>query len=155
MAKKVSDENVEGVRQSFVGCPKTSIRTASTHLQIPRSTVHKVLHENLRLYAFKVQLLHAVKPNYKRKRKVFAVRILDQIPNDDAFLNWVCFYDEATSHVSGKINAHYKRARGSENPHVRWELERDSPKVNVWCGLTCSGFNGPFFFVKKSITARV
>ena len=31
-------------------------------LQIPRSTIHKVLHRNLQLYTYKVQLLQALKP---------------------------------------------------------------------------------------------
>ena len=40
-----------------------SILTAARQLELPRSTVHKVLHKNLRLYAYKVQMLQALQPN--------------------------------------------------------------------------------------------
>ena len=40
-------------------------------------------------------------------------------------------------HVSGKLNKHNVRIWGSEHPHEIRELERDSPKVNVWCGIMC------------------
>ena len=35
------------------------------------------------------------------------------------------------------------------------EIERDSPKVNVWCGFLCSKVIGPFFFKEKTITADI
>ena len=35
------------------------------------------------------------------------------------------------------------------------ELQQDSPKVNVWCGIMCNRIIGPFFFCKASITADV
>ena len=35
------------------------------------------------------------------------------------------------------------------------EIERDSPKINVWCGLLCSKVIGPFFFEEKTITADI
>ena len=56
---------------------------------------------------------------------------------DEAFLKRVCFSDEATFHLSGKLNKHNVRIWGSENPHASRELQRDSPKVNVWCGIMC------------------
>ena len=43
---------------------------------------------------------------------------------------------------------------GTENPHITREIERDSPKVNVWCGLLCNKVIGPFFF-EKTITADI
>jgi hypothetical protein len=29
---------------------------------------------------------------------------------------------------------------------------RDSPKVNVWCGVMCNMIIGPFFFAEKTVT---
>ena len=52
---RTSEENIERVRQAFQRSPMNSIRTASRQLEIPRSTVHKILQKNLRLYAYKVQ----------------------------------------------------------------------------------------------------
>uniref|UniRef100_UPI0035902ADC thioredoxin domain-containing protein 17 isoform X2 n=1 Tax=Myxine glutinosa TaxID=7769 RepID=UPI0035902ADC len=48
-----SCEDVEHIRESFEHNPHKSIRTAARELQLPRSTVHKVLHTRLRLYELK------------------------------------------------------------------------------------------------------
>ena len=53
---RTSEENIERVRQAFLRSLIKSIRTAARQLKRPRSTVHKVLHKNLRLYAYKVQI---------------------------------------------------------------------------------------------------
>ena len=127
-----------------------SIRTAARELDLPRATVHKVLHKNLRLFAYKVQMLQALKPNDMPRRKEFAVNMLQQISEDKAFLKRVCFSDEATFHVSGKLNKHNVRIS-----HATRELQRDSPKVNVWCGIMCNRIIGPFFFHEASIIADV
>jgi hypothetical protein len=42
------------------------------------------------------------------------------------------FSDEATFHISGKVNRHKMRVRETEN-HATLEYQRDSPKVNVYC----------------------
>ena len=54
---RTSEENIERVRQAFQRSPMKSIRTADRQLELPRLTVHKVLHKNLRLYAYKGQML--------------------------------------------------------------------------------------------------
>ena len=124
-------KNIESVRQVFQRSPMKSIRTAARQLELPRSTVHKVRHKNLRLYAYKVQMLLALQPNDMTRRKEFAVNILQRISEDEAFLKRVCFSDEATFYVSGKLNKHNVRIWELENPHASRELQRDSPKVNV------------------------
>ena len=70
---RTSEENIERVRQAFQRSPMNSIRTAARKLELLRSTVHKVLHKNLRLYAYKMQMLQALQPNDMPRRKEFAV----------------------------------------------------------------------------------
>ena len=70
-----------------------------------------------------------------------------------ATLNSVCFSDEATFHVSGKVNKHNIRIWGSQNPCE--VLERDNPKINVWCGLMHNQIIGPFIFAESTITANI
>ena len=147
--------NIKRVRQAFQRSPMKSIRTAARQLDLPRATVQKVLHKNLRLFADKAQMLQALQPNHMPRGKEFAVNMLHRISEDEAFLKRVCFSDEATFRVSGKLNKHSVRIWGSENPHATRELQRDSPKVNVWCGIICNRIIGPFFFHEASITADV
>ena len=101
---RTSEENIERVRQAFQRSPMISIRTAARQLELPRSTVHKVLLKNLRLYAYKVQMLRTLQPNDMPRRKEFAVNILQRISEAEAFLMRVCFSNEATCHVSSKHN---------------------------------------------------
>ena len=145
-------EEIESVRVAYTRSPRKSIRRASTQLQIPRSSIHKVLQRNLRLYAYKVQLLQALKPEDKPRRKEFAVTMLDRLDSDPVFLKRACFSDESTFHVSGLINRRNSRIWGSHNPHETYELERNSPKLNVRCGIMHDKIVSPFFFAEKSIT---
>ena len=80
---------------------------------------------------------------------------MEKIEEDGHFLNRICFSDEATFHVSGKLNKHNARICGTENPHITREIECDSPKVNVWCGRLCNKVIGPFFFDEKTRTADI
>ena len=82
---------------------------ASTQLQILRSIIHKVLRKNLRLYAYKVQLLQDLKSEDKPRRKEFAVTMLDRLDSDPGFLKHVCFGDESTFHFSGLLNRYSLR----------------------------------------------
>ena len=66
---RTSVENIERVRQAFSRSPIRFIRTAARELELPPTTVHKVLHKRLRLYAYKVQMLQRLQPNDKPKRK--------------------------------------------------------------------------------------
>jgi hypothetical protein len=58
------EENVNCIREAFQRSPCISMRAASLQLQIPRWTVHDVLHKRLCLIAYKIQMIHALKPSY-------------------------------------------------------------------------------------------
>ena len=61
-------------------------------------------------------MLQSLQPNDMPRRKEFAVNMLQRISEDEAFLKRVCFSDEATFYVSGKLNKHNVRIWGSETP---------------------------------------
>ena len=71
--------------------------------------------------------------------------MLTRLDGDQIFLENICFKDVATFHVSRKLNRHIMRIRDSENPDQKRELERSRPRGNVWCGVMCNQFIGPFF----------
>ena len=81
--------------------------------------------------------------------------MLHRLESDPGFLKRVCFSDESTFHVSGLINRHNSRIWSSQNPHETYELERDSPKLIVWCGIMHDKIIDPFFFAEKSTTAQI
>jgi hypothetical protein len=58
--------------------------------------------------------------------------MMNRISEDETLLSKICFSDEATFHLSGKVSRYNIRIRGSENPHAVVEHVRDSPKMNVF-----------------------
>ena len=148
------EETVDRVHESFSRSPRKSIRQASRELRVPHSTVHNIVHKRLCLRAYKLQLLHHIKPDDHRKRTDFAVEILSLIEENDNYLNLMLFSDESTFHVCGKVNRHNCRIWGSENPHQVIEYERDTPKLSVWLGLHKHGVIGPFFFMESTVTGH-
>ncbi|PNF19248.1 hypothetical protein B7P43_G08217 [Cryptotermes secundus] len=122
--------------------------------QIPRSIVHDVLHKRLHLRRYKIQMIHALKPSDQVARTNFAVDMLERTDASPDFVRQVCFSDEATFHVSGVVNRYNCRIWGSQNPHVTCELERGSPKLNVWTCLMRDKSIGTFFFSEKFVTGR-
>lgn len=151
----VSDQTVEIIRLSCVRSPKKSLPRRSLELGVPISTLHKVLHKRLHLRAYKIQILQTIKPKDIIKRAGFATFMLEQIEENESFLSKVIFSDEATFHTNGCVNRHNVRIWGSQHPHEIFEKERDSPKINVWCGLSKDEVIGPFFFAEKNINGTV
>ena len=61
------------------------------------------------------------------------------------------FSDESTFHTCGLVNHHNSRIWTDEQSHISMELERQTPKVNVWLGLTQQHIYDPFFFAEATI----
>ena len=112
-------------------------------------------HKRLRLHPYKSQIVQALKPDDRPRQAVFAEESFLRIDDDNGYLNSVCFSDEATFHVSGKVYKHNIRIWGSQYPCEVLERERDSPKINVWCGLMHHQIIGPFIFAESTITANI
>jgi hypothetical protein len=101
-----------------------------------------------------LHVVQAITPNDRVSLKEFAVTLLQKLDEDNEFLRKIMFSDKATFHVSGKVNKQNVRIWGSEQPHATVEHIRDSPKVNVWCGLLHNRLIGPFFFAEATVTSR-
>lgn len=149
-----SAQTIQTVRDAFVRSPKKSVRKASRELQIPKTSVHCILHKQLLFRAYKVQIMQSLQPRDYSARYDFAVAKLAEIKEDDDYMKHVLFSDEATFHLNGVVNRHNARIWGSENPHAVFDTIRDSPKLNTWCGLMHNKFIGPFLFSGMTITAN-
>ena len=150
----MSDEAVDAVREAFQRSPGKSTSCASNELRVPQSAVVKILHKRLKLYAYKVRIVQSLQRHDGPWRASFATEILRRIDEDNDYLKRVCFSDEATLHTSGVVY-HNVRIWGTENPHVVFQNEQGSPKVNVCCGLMHKKVIGPFFFNEPTISANV
>jgi hypothetical protein len=112
-------KRLDRVHESFSRSPCKSIRQASRELGVPRTTVHNIVHKRLYLRAYKLQLLHHIKPDDHRKGTDFAVEMLSRIEENDSYLDLVLFSDESVFHVCGKVIRHNCHI-WSVRIHTKW-----------------------------------
>jgi transposase len=127
----VNNEVVENIRATYVQSPRKSTYHASRELNVPQATVWRVLRKRLQFKPYKFQMIQALKPTDRPKRRQFCVDLKERL-EVDGFEDRLVFTDEATFHLCGNVNRHNLRFWGTENPHATLQPERDSPKVNVF-----------------------
>jgi len=126
---------LERIRESFQRSPQKSTARASRELGIPQTTVWRVPRKRLQMYPYRLMVLQHLTREDHTKRLHFCVSFQDLCGGGDNFLKRLRFNDEATFHVSGKVNKQNVRIWGTEKPHRFVENERDSPKTCVLCHL--------------------
>jgi len=142
----VLEQVVDHVRESFLHSLRKSTRRASRELKVQQSRVSKILCKHLHLHPYKLQLVQKLHPEDKEMRRAFCGNLQALMENDDDLLVKIIFNDEVTYHLSGKVNRYNVRLRGSENPRATLEVERDSPKLNVFSAISKQTVCGPFIF---------
>ena len=75
--------------------------------------------------------------------------MLDRLDSDSEFDKRIYLSDELTFHVSGMLNKHSSRIKVTENPDETGELEQDTSRINMWCGVTRDRIIGPFSSLKN------
>jgi hypothetical protein len=138
----VSDAAVDRVRACFQHSPQKSTHRASRELQLPRTTVPKILLERLLMKPYKLQLVQALKPDLALRYELCR-EILARIENDNDLPAKFVSSDEATFHINGKVNRHNVRVWGTKTPHV-----------NVFCAIWKERVSGPFLFVENAVTGN-
>ncbi|KAJ4451283.1 hypothetical protein ANN_02744, partial [Periplaneta americana] len=83
--------------------------------------------------------------------------LIDDVPLDIIDRIWH-LHDDAPALFSLRIRRRLKRSFPAkmdwwrcENPYVSHELERDSPKVNVWCTVNRYNLYGPLIFAEETV----
>ena len=151
---KISEEKVREISELYKIEPTSSIRQAAMQVGVCRESVRKVLKKKLKLYPYKLQIVHFLKPTDFDVRYKFAVEILNEIDIDPNFLNRIIFSDESIFHISAKVNTHNTRCWSSETPHRILQLERDSPKIMVWCAMTFQKILCYYIFTERTVTGN-
>ena len=148
---RVSDGRIERVREAFLRSPRKSVARASRELDMPKMTVWKVLRKRLCFKPYKMRLVQALTPADKVKRRDFCEEMQLKLEDND-FVERLIFCDEATFHISGKVNVHNVRIWGTEQLHAQIEHRHDSPKINVFCAVSRKKVHSPFFFPDATVT---
>lgn len=143
-------ENIAAVAESVEENPGLSIPRRSLELGIPQTSLHRILHKDLGLKAYKLQLTQELKPSDHQQRRVFADWVVEMHENDPEFHRKIILSDEAHFHLGGFVNKQNCRIWGSENPRVIVEKPLYPQRVTVWCGLWSGGVIGPYFFENEA-----
>jgi hypothetical protein len=105
-----------------------------------------VLHNRLRLHAYKIQLRREIKLPDCPKRVAFADFMLSEIDDNEGCLKWVMFIDEATFYMNSCVSCYNCRIWGSQQLNKLFEYVCGTLKVNIWCGLLHDHVVGPFLW---------
>ena len=117
IALSLSTETIERVRNIFQQSSWKSIRRASLELPMPSTTVSRVVRKRLHIIPYKLHLLQHLKDTDKSAREDFCTQMQVML-EEDGFDDRLVFSDEATFHVTGKVNKHSTLIWGTEHPHA-------------------------------------
>jgi hypothetical protein len=137
-------ETDDSLREDFVRSLRKLPLQAIREIRIPQPTAYKVLRKRLQFKPYIPQLVQQLSDNMQRK--VFC-------EVDETFGDYLVFSDEATFHLSGKLNKKDVRIEGTEQPHVTVQVICDLPKVNAFCAVSKTKVYGPFFSAEATVTS--
>jgi len=94
-------ENIAAVAQNVQEHSLTSSRHRSQELHISRTSLRRILHKDLFMKFYKVQLVQELKPHDYPMRFCFAQWAEDCLAGDEEFYRKIVFSDEAHFHLGG------------------------------------------------------
>ena len=95
---------MQKIREKLAKSPRTSLRRLSVDENIPLTSVHRIVHEDLNLYPYKIQVLQQQAPTNRLQRVEFLVQLSEKIVNSPDFLYSIHFSDESQIQLSGHVN---------------------------------------------------
>jgi hypothetical protein len=137
-----SPENVEALRVAMRLSPGKSTRKASRELGISRRSIQRILHSDLKLFPYKISVLHKLSEHDKERRLQFAA----WAEEENATFHNTLFSDEAYFHLDGTFNEQNVRFWEREHPHNFRERSSHGRKVTVWVAISSNSLIGPIFF---------
>jgi hypothetical protein len=93
----------------------SSVRHIADISGVPKSSVHAILRQKLRLYPYHLSFVQALTPDDAATRLKFASSFLE---TDLPHLMDILWTDEAYFHLDGEINNHNCTIWSDENPHT-------------------------------------
>ncbi|KZC13180.1 hypothetical protein WN55_05513, partial [Dufourea novaeangliae] len=125
-----TNENIAAVNESVENEPTTSISRRSQELGIYYGSLWRILHTDLHLHAYKIQLTQEFKKRDYLQRRNFA-RLIIERATDSLFSSEILFCDEAHFTIDRFVNKHNYRIWGDENPCVIHKKSLHPQKVTV------------------------
>ena len=146
--------SVDEIKEVILAGPRVSLRTHENELDIRRSTLQRIIRNGLRFKSYHLQVIHHLHNGDFRVRMEMCIELLRLWVLED-LKNNILFSDEAVFHVCGIVNRHNSRIWACERPSEFIEWETNTPKVNVWIGMTNKKIYGPYFFGENTINGEI
>ena len=125
--------------------PSTSILRRSQELQICVNALWRILHKDLHLFPYKIQLTQQLNLQDNSCRQEYDNML--QLVNDNSdFHEKFLMSDEAYFHLNGYVNKQNCRFWSKENPRIIHELPLHPEKVTMWSAICLTEIIGPYFF---------
>ena len=140
-----SADNVQASRVSVGRSPKKSIRRRSSELGISRSSLHRILTQDLHLYPYRIQIKHKLTTTDMQKRVEMCHWFQNTIECDPEFLNHVWFSDEAHFMLSSMSTARIIYS-GVHKHQKRCFRGHYTLKCTAWVAISKHGIIGPYWF---------
>lgn len=139
-----TQENIDSVGQFFVEQPQTSAVSASRQLDIPRTSLRRLI-RTAGLKCYHPRLVHGLIEDDGDRRLQFCELFKNQLNETPELLDHIIWTDESTFKLSGHINRHNCVYYDTTNPHATFAKQLNQPGVSVWGGLSTRGVIGPIF----------
>ena len=136
-------ENIAAVAESVCEVPSTSIHRRSQQMNISETLLRRILHKDLGMTPYKVQLIPELKPI--RFAKWACYRLTEDA---DFVKNKIIFSDEPHFNLDGYVNKQNCRIWGTENPHAYIEKPTHSKRVTVLVRILVQRHNWASFLRK-------
>ena len=141
-----SPENVEAVRDYVEQSPKKSLQRCSQELGLSRSSVHRILKNDLQLYPYRIQINQTLTQNGMPKPVKMCQWFESRIEENPDFLQNVRFSDEAHFSPSDHLNNRNCVFWESEAPDEVLQRSLHSVKCTAWVTISEHGIIGLFWF---------
>ena len=102
-------------------------------------TVQRIIHNDLKLFLYKMQILQKQTDANKEKKSEFCQTISERIENNPSDLGLILSGDEAHFHLSGHVNKQNMRFWASQQPHKHTQRPLSQEKVTLWCATGKGG----------------
>ena len=145
----VHPRNIAAVAESACEARSISNHHRSQQLNISETSLRWILHKDLSMTPYKVQLVQELKPIDHPMSFRFAKWACDRLTEDADFgkkKKKINFSEEAHFDLGGYVNKRNCRIWCIENLHAYIEKPTHPKRVTIWCGFWPKGIIGPFFF---------
>ena len=143
-------KNIQNLQEHLEESPRKSTRHLSQKTGISRTSVLRILHDHLKHFPYKIQILQRQTGHNKAEQETLCEDINQRIENNPGLLDLIFVSDEAHCHLNGHINKQDMHFWAQTQPHKHTHHPLSQEAVTVWCTIGRNGIIGPYFFEGES-----